>query len=329
MPSSRSIPRHLFCGAVLLILAAPLLAQTFVIGDLIVTGSGPGTSPQTFNWKVLWFDANGALKGTLYDQSQASSVSESAFGPGSALYAIIDRQIFRVAPDGTATALPTTGFTPRFLTVAADGRLYFSNLIVDTHIVGALSITHQPAGSFDVGDDAGSVDLAADQCTLYYHSNAPAQVSRFNVCAGVPLSPFSAPESGVTYGMLRILPDGVLQSHIGGGGVVRRNAAGQVVQSYPSWGFALALDPDRRSFWSVQGGSLGPSLFKVDLATGTVVRGPLPMLPNLTSVFSIAVVGEPRAAIAAANVADIPALSTLVLILLVSAMSVVALLRLR
>lgn len=308
---------------VLVVFGSSLYAQTFVPGDIIVAGSGPGTTPPTFlNWKILWFAASGTLKGVLYDQPQTTAAGSEIAFDGGILYAVVGGQLLRMTPTSTTT-VATPGSSPRFLTVAADGGIYFSNVLTP-QLVTELNPANQVVGSTNVGDDALSVDLAADQCILFFTSSTPAEIRRFNVCTNTPLGAFSPAQAGVTYGMLRLLPDGALHSHTGPGGVVRRDLSGQIVQTYGGLGFALALDPDRQSFWSVQ----GSSLVKVNLASGAIVQGPIAVAPTMTSIFAIAVVGEPRAAVTA-DARGIPTLAPWMLVLLLGAVSVAAVVRLR
>jgi outer membrane protein OmpA-like peptidoglycan-associated protein len=124
--------------------------------------------------------------------------------------------------------------------------------------------------SFKVStDDRGSdwVELAADQCTLYYTSEGKA-VKRFNVCTNSQMADFTSHASGDAFA-LRLLPDGGLllaedQQ------IVRFNAGGRVIQSYQDRGensfFALNIDPDGKSFWSA--GDKSGNVFKFDVATG-------------------------------------------------------------
>lgn len=118
----------------------------------------------------------------------------------------------------------------------------------------------------------------------------------------------AAPIGGIdpdTHRMVRVLrDDGVLHSHVGAGGVVRRD------------GRALALDPDGRSFWSVSASGIA----RIALQDGSILRGPLPLPAGLASVFSIAVAPDPAAG-------DVPALTPFFLPILAAALAFLALRR--
>jgi hypothetical protein len=85
------------------------------------------------------------------------------------------------------------------------------------------------------------IDLAPDQCTLFYTSVGP-NVKRFDVCTGVQLPNFNvAPLPGGLTHDLRVLPDGGVL--VASGEVIARlNASGALVQTY-----AVAGEP---SHWT-------------------------------------------------------------------------------
>jgi hypothetical protein len=327
MPSGKSLQIPTAFVALLFLLAPTAVGQPFLPGDLVVSGRGPGATPQTARWKILWLDSNGVLKGTLYDQpSTALAGSEVAFGPDGVLHAVVAGQLVRIPANGAVTAVSTPGHRPSFFTYAADGRIVFRDL--GGTAVTILDPRTLAMQTMDTGAPMQALDLAADQCTLFYTSGA--QLRRFDLCTALPLASFGTPGPGAAHGMLRLLQDGgLLHSHAGGGGIVRRSSAGDVVQTYPGWSFALALDPDRQSFWAVATASPTPAISKIDLASGAVVRGPFSLAPHLASVFAITVVGEPRAAFAAAEPAAIPTLTPWFLVSLAGALAAIAVVRTR
>ncbi|PYY12940.1 MAG: hypothetical protein DMG61_15095, partial [Acidobacteria bacterium] len=95
------------------------------------------------------------------------------------------------------------------------------------------------------------MDLAADQCTLYYTSNATV-IKRFDLCSDTPLTDFA---SGFGTSLsaakdLRIRPNGevILADY---DEVLRFDANGQVIQHYgrllqPTY-TGISLDPDGTS----------------------------------------------------------------------------------
>jgi hypothetical protein len=114
------------------------------------------------------------------------------------------------------------------------------------------------------------IDLAADQCTLYYTDEGEfGGILRYNVCTNEPLPEFVA-RSGVEHPYaLRLLPSGGLL--VADTSVIRRfDHEGNLVQtySYPgnsAW-FALNLDPDGTSFYSADFET--SSVVKFDIASG-------------------------------------------------------------
>ncbi|HEX7831860.1 MAG TPA: hypothetical protein VF787_19545, partial [Thermoanaerobaculia bacterium] len=130
------------------------------------------------------------------------------------------------------------------------------------------------------------VDLAADQCTLFYGTLDG--IGRINVCTGTMLPPFvNAKEPSD----LRITREGdVLVTYAGR--IVRYDRAGneqQAIEAPPHWKiFSLALDRDPRYVWV----GTEHDLHRVELATGAVVE----THQTFGTPRNLSVVGEPRAA---------------------------------
>lgn len=126
------------------------------------------------------------------------------------------------------------------------------------------------------GRGADWIDLATDQCTLYYTSEG-FHIKRFDVCTNTQLSDFARLDHRRTFA-LRLLPGGgVLVAN--GADIHRLDGSGNIVQTYnvPSentvgctycW-FAINIDPDGKSFWS--GNTLSGHFFKFDIASGNVL----------------------------------------------------------
>jgi len=126
-----------------------------------------------------------------------------------------------------------------------------------------------PLGSFDVPtENRGSdwIDLAADQCTLFYTSEGT-RILRYDVCTSTPLADFASGLHGAAFA-LRILPDGgvVVADTID---VHRLDASGTIVGTWTppasetSFFFALNLDPDAVHFWTASYSS--GNVYKYDL----------------------------------------------------------------
>lgn len=146
---------------------------------------------------------------------------------------------------------------------------------------------------YNVADDfRGSdwIDLAANQCTMYYTSEGRA-VQRYDVCTDTQLTNFATlPGSGNAFAF-RLLGDGGLLV-ADNGNVKRLDGSGNVTQTYDVAGtdgwFALNLDADGTSFWSA---SFSTSQFhRFDIATGALLDSQLANLRG--QVFGLAVFGE-------------------------------------
>lgn len=116
------------------------------------------------------------------------------------------------------------------------------------------------------------IDLASDNCTIFYTSYQGSDVLRYNSCTGQQLSSFnSVPLPGPTHD-LRILPDGgVLVATEPQ--IVRLNSQGNIVQTYdvagePDVWFGLDTAGDG-TFWVSN--FFSGRVFRLDMATGTVL----------------------------------------------------------
>jgi hypothetical protein len=135
-------------------------------------------------------------------------------------------------------------------------------------------------GSFNVATgDRGSdwIDLAADQCTLYYTSEDNT-IHRYNVCTSTQLpnfaTAFTDSGSSATCYALRIRPNGEVMVACTDK-IYRLDAAGTVIQRYPkpasetSFLFAMNLDTSNTSFWTA--GFNSGNIYKIDITTGAVL----------------------------------------------------------
>ena len=122
------------------------------------------------------------------------------------------------------------------------------------------------------------IDLAADQCTLFYTSEGKL-IKRFDVCHNMQLPDFATlpiggvPGASAAYA-LRIRPNGdviVAASQE----VFRLDSTGTIVQTYAkpaaetSVLFALNLDADLTSFWTA--GYASANVYRFDIASGTLL----------------------------------------------------------
>jgi len=133
------------------------------------------------------------------------------------------------------------------------------------------------------------IDLAGDQCTMFYTSEA-ANILRFDVCANTQLPDFTGALHGPAYALRLLGENGLLVADTID--IHRLDTAGSIVQTYDTpnddgW-FALNLDPDGSSFWSAD--FLTGEFFKFNIASGAVELGPI--ATGSTSLAGLCVFGE-------------------------------------
>jgi len=165
--------------------------------------------------------------------------------------------------------------------------------------------------AFDVPvPDRGSdwIDLAADQCTMYYAGEGD-EILRYDVCTDTALSSFATGLTGGPCYALRILSnDQVLvacstQVHL-------LNAGGTVAHTYlnsdftpaPSTLFALNLDPDGTSFWTAD--LISGDIYHMDIATGNQLGTFNAAAP--VDVAGLALFGEPVVSVCPPGTHGIP-----------------------
>jgi len=179
--------------------------------------------------------------------------------------------------DGSGTLVGSFGSgynsDPESIVFDSSGNAYVGQADGSRQVL-KFSPTGASLGSFSPAtEDRGTdwIDLAPDQCTLYYTSEGTT-VKRFNVCTNTQLLPDFA--TGLTKAFaVKVLP--------GGGALVadstsirRLDGSGTTVQQYGTtitsgaW-FSLALDPGGTSFWA--GNAVTGDVAKFDLASGTML----------------------------------------------------------
>jgi hypothetical protein len=290
--------RRLVYFAFFLLYAARVAAQTPVPeeGDIIasvttLSGSGGGHS------RILIYTPDGTLKGELTSSPQLFEYRETLVRDG-IVYVGRNTEISRYSLAG----LPLSRFSPlraNFLAPALDGGLVGSNVsgqVFRLNADGAIRFYRDTITSFE--PPAQGVELASDQCTVFYHSAGA--LARWDSCMNTrPM--FFGPVRSVPGGRgLRLLPDSsFLAATISDVAHLDRN--GKVIRSYGVTGRAVALDLDGTSFWT---GS-GSLLQKIDISSGAVL-----LRVNIgEGIEYLSVVGERRASLLAAVDGSIPALS--------------------
>ncbi len=263
----------------------------------------------TGNGFVTEFDQNGNMLGQLDTTTGSNEETGGAFDSTGNFF-VTDFQanmVTKFDPSGTLIGAFGSGYNnPESIVFDASGNVYVGNAgpdapggarpVLEFNPSGALLNTFLPAVE-SRGTDW--VDLAADNCTLFYTSEGTL-VKRYNLCTNTQLADFNAtPLPGDEAFAHRIL----LPFQFGAGGVLvadtetvqRLDASGNVVQTYTFPGFtdlfALNLDPDTTSFWTADGNS--GQVFKVDIQTGTVLQSwSSAGAPNFVDVGGLVVKGE-------------------------------------
>jgi len=239
-------------------------------GDVLV-GTGNGT--------VAHFDHSGNLLDTLDNGTGAFYSTGMCTDSNTNLYVTEFGQenisVFDVNGNLTHQTFGSAyNSDPESCTVDASNNIYVgeadgSGTVLKFDTSGNLLASYNPALG---GRGTDWVDLAADQCTLYYTSE-DSSVHRFDVCTNTQLPDFASGLPGPCY-ELRIRPNGEVMVACSTE-AVRLDTTGNIIQTYPIPGasvlFALNLDPDGTTFWTADlGNSAGP-VYHVDIATGNIL----------------------------------------------------------
>jgi hypothetical protein len=250
---------------------------------------------------IKHFDSTGVLKDTLDTQTGCGEDLGMAFDSSSNLYATasfgacfttggtvtkFDNMGNRIGPFGSGYGAP--GSTES-IAINAAGHVFVgqpdgTKTVVELNAAGGHVADHAPAPQ-NRGTDW--IDLAADQCTLFYTSEGNL-VKRFNICTDTQLADFATEPAGFsTLYAHRIRPNGDVIA-AATNGVVLWDSTGTLVKTYPapagtSLLFALNLDPDGTSFWTAD--YFTGQVFRIDIATGTILTtfnaGPITRLSGL------------------------------------------------
>lgn len=287
--------RCLFAGLLsFLLVGSAAVAAEFEIGDVFL-----GVT----NGQVRWLKPDGTLVQVL------TCATASVFTTGMALDK--DMNLYATMFDGgtvskfdkTGTLLGTfgSGYSgyPESILFDAAGNVYVGSADGDNDI-RKFDSNGVLLAQFDVPvENRGSdwIDLAADQCTMYYTSKGK-YIWRYDVCNDEVLPPFNAvPLPGSVARAFRLLPCGgilVADAEM----IVRLDSCGNVVQTYTAychhtWS-TLVLDPDGKSFWTSDPPDADVARF--DIASGAMITnfstGTAPL-----SVYGLTVAGEITAAL--------------------------------
>lgn len=232
---------------------------------------------------IKHFSSTGVLKDTLNTGTGCSEDLGMAFDSANNLYATaafgscagtvskFDNMGNLIGPFGGPYSSSTES-----IAIDAAGNVFVGQPDGTRHVVESNSAGAHVADFAPATQNRGTdwIDLAADQCTLFYTSEGNL-VKRFNVCTNTQLADFATLPAGASTGYaLRIRPNGdiiVAASNE----VVRFNSSGTVAQIYPlpvaetSFLFALNLDPDGTSFWTA--GYNSGNVYRIDMTTGAII----------------------------------------------------------
>jgi hypothetical protein len=264
-----AFPTAAVVTAILAVAAQSAAADGFQRGDVLASVGNPSV--------IARFAPDGTPKGTLADSAGAGPLcfdrsSEHLVAPGTGLY------------DSAGTPLASTwgSLKPRgACTVDKAGNVYLAGGAVIgnplTHgTIRKFDLMGHPLASYDVdatgmtyGHAVASVDLASDQCTIYYDLGGSDDVKRFDVCTGTQLTPFGS--AGFPCDELRVRANGEV--------LITCDTYARQVDASGAWGHTFAnpndplnndlrfaaLDADGGSFWV---GSFAGLLARFDIATG-------------------------------------------------------------
>jgi Ca2+-binding RTX toxin-like protein len=250
---------------------APVVAAAIAFGDVFASLE---------EGRVNHYDGAGKFIETLHTGQDATETGCGFDSSGNLYVTDFDTStISKFDREGKLLGLFGSGIegSPESIVFDGSGHAYVGTVDGDGD-VRKFDADGKPLGHFDVAiEDRGSdwIDLAADQCTLFYTSEGEC-VKRFDVCKNEQLTDFTCALPTNPAFALRLL---------GGGGLLVANATairrldgdGKVVQEYDvsdedGW-FALSLDPDGTSFWSAS--TFHQKFYKFDIASGDVLVGPV------------------------------------------------------
>jgi hypothetical protein len=243
-------------------------AAGFERGDVFASVGSPSV--------IARFAQDGTAKGALADSAGAGPLcfdpsGEHLVAPGAGLY------------DNTGSLLASdwkTLASPGACTVDASGNVFMARgpfsggNTTGRATIRRFDLTGHLLHSYDVdatgftsGRDVWTVDLAPDQCTIYYGLGGGSDVKRYDVCTGAQLAAFGS--GGFPCDELRVRPNGQVVMTCDSHGALL-DASGILIHGFanpsdsPSLRYA-ALDNDGSSFWMGSGPAL---LTRFDIASG-------------------------------------------------------------
>ncbi|HEX2062341.1 MAG TPA: hypothetical protein VHK90_16505 [Thermoanaerobaculia bacterium] len=259
-----------WCVIVLsLVLAATAFGQDY---DVVVSGGNTTCfiDPPIVNQALEWVPG-------LVDSTAVNDIAAAGSGRVLAVLNVPRVQIVEIRPDRTQTPFFTgaEGYRGSELVVDRAGNIYVRAMNGPNAFIVAVSAAGSLTGIQPFVAGASSIDLAADQCTLF--AVTATAVVRRDVCTGTPLANFTAlPGSG---GSLQLAPNGdVLLANFFtvpalAAEVRRYDATGTLVRTYALPGYnpgAVGLANGGATM--IVSDECNPRLVEVDLATGDILR---------------------------------------------------------
>jgi hypothetical protein len=249
---------HGVAGALLLAISATAFGAFTKGNVLAAVGNG----------RIKEFTPAGALVATYDTTTGSSETTGMCFDAAGNLYATMFQagKVSKFDPNGVLingsfiSGLPN----PESCQVNKAGDL-FVGLAGAAQIRKFNATTGALITAYTTTSSTGWIDIAADQCTIFYADDSQA-IGRFNVCTNTQLPTFAL-MSNVASG-LRIVGNGdVLASNRTG--VSRFNSAGTLLGNYGapagnSLIFAVTLDPDNATFWTAD--LVNGNIFRYNLA---------------------------------------------------------------
>ncbi|HJP66951.1 MAG TPA: hypothetical protein VKA30_11690, partial [Actinomycetota bacterium] len=250
--------------------AAPAATSTFATGDVF---AGVGSN------HVLWRLSDGSANKTLTTATSSSITTGMGFDGSGELYVtgytsnIINR--FKTNGSTDTTFGGSFGAHPESISFDRAGNVYVGQA------TGARSLLKYNAAGTQVASYAASpegshgtdrIDLANDQCTVYYTSQGKS-VRSFNVCTNTQGPNVTSSLPGKTATDVKILPGGDLLV-ADTASILRLSPSGSIVKTFdqPSrdcWS-TLALGPSATSFWA--GDKCASRVYQFDTSSGSLVR---------------------------------------------------------
>jgi hypothetical protein len=285
-------------------------AQPFAAGQIVANAARVPPQPDFPYEQLQLFSPTGAFLRSLGSPSTIYFTDFLTTPAGELLGAA--GAIWRIGPDGSRSAPvpPLIGASndAQFFTMDAAGNLY----LAQTFEVEKFSPAGVRLATYPVAFAMHGIDLAADQCTLFYIAGSG--IGTYNVCTAQPGVTF--PSLPGAY-MVRVLPDGSVLI-LSNGGIRRFSPSGTLLREYGAGG-VFDLTPDASAAIFLSGGNI----VRLDLSSGATQ---VLAATGEISFSGVGVIRGYRAALVAA--APVPALSTCVLVGLAAMLAMFACVRL-